>query len=72
MWITNGFIGNESTTGDVFLVYARTGLNKTDITQFIVTNDMKGFTVGQRIKDKLGMRSSNTAELVFESVKVPE
>ena len=71
MWITNGFIGDEQTTGDVFLVYARTGPNKTDITQFIVTKDMKGFSVGQRIKDKLGMRASNTAELVFDNVKIP-
>ena len=70
-WITNGFIGDEQTTGDVFLVYARTGPNKTDITQFIVTKDMKGFSVGQRIKDKLGMRASNTAELVFDNVKIP-
>ena len=73
MWITNGYAtDDDDTPGDVFLVYARTGPNKTDITQFIVTNDMKGFTVGQRIKDKLGMRSSNTAELVFENVKVPK
>ena len=71
MWITNGFIGDEQTTGDLFLVYARTGPNKTDITQFIVTKDMKGFSVGQRIKDKLGMRASNTAELVFDNVKIP-
>mmetsp|Transcript_15634 Transcript_15634/g.22885 ORF Transcript_15634/g.22885 Transcript_15634/m.22885 type:complete len:439 (+) Transcript_15634:360-1676(+) len=71
MWITNGTItGNE--TGDIFLVYARTGPAKGDITQFIVEGGMEGFTVGQKISDKLGMRASPTAELVFENVFLPQ
>jgi isovaleryl-CoA dehydrogenase len=70
MWITNGTLTGRD-TGDVFLVYAKTGPARTDITQFIVTKDMEGFSLGQHIKDKLGMRASNTAELVFENVRVP-
>jgi isovaleryl-CoA dehydrogenase len=69
MWITNGTL-NGSDTGDVFLVYARTGENRQDITQFLVEKDMKGFSLGQQIKDKLGMRASMTAELVFDQVKL--
>ena len=70
MWITNGTItGNE--TGDVFLVYARTGEGRSDITQFVVEGGTMGFTLGQKINDKLGMRSSPTAELVLEDVFVP-
>jgi len=71
MWITNGtFTGDE--TGDLFLVYARTGEKRSDITQFIVEGGMEGFTVGQKINDKLGMRASPTAELVFENVFIPQ
>jgi isovaleryl-CoA dehydrogenase len=70
MWITNGTIDGE-TTGDVYLVYAKTGEMRTDISQFIVEKDMKGFMLGQQIKDKLGMRASPTAELVFDNVLVP-
>ena len=70
MWITNGTLDGE-TTGDVYLVYAKTGEKRTDISQFIVEKDMQGFTLGQQIKDKLGMRASPTAELVFENVLVP-
>ena len=56
MWITNGTLTGKE-TGDLFLVYARTGSEKrTDITQFIVEGCMKGFPVGQKINDKLGMR----------------
>jgi isovaleryl-CoA dehydrogenase len=71
MWITNGTVDGES-TGDLFLVYARTGPGKLDITQFVVEKGMDGFTLGQKIQDKLGMRASMTAELVFENVLVPE
>eukprot|EP00978_Attheya_sp_CCMP212_P044024 scaffold297622_cov56-Attheya_sp.AAC.8 len=70
MWITNGTLTGEG-TGDIFLVYARTGKNKMDITQFVVEKGMEGFSLGQKIEDKLGMRASNTAELVFENVFVP-
>ena len=71
MWITNGTLTGKE-TGDLFLVYARTGSEKrSDITQFIVEGGMEGFSVGQKINDKLGMRASPTAELVFENVFVP-
>ena len=42
------------------------------ITSFIVEKGMSGFSLGQQIKHKLGMRASGTAELVFEDVVVPE
>jgi isovaleryl-CoA dehydrogenase len=70
MWITNGTTDGEN-LGDAFLVYARTGPEKLDITQFIVTKDMPGFSLGQKISNKLGMRASMTAELVFENVSIP-
>jgi isovaleryl-CoA dehydrogenase len=71
MWITNGTLDGGSTTGDLFLVYARTGPQRSDITSFLVEKDMEGFTVGQQIHDKLGMRASPTAELVLDNVRVP-
>ena len=70
MWITNGCI-NDDELGDVFLVYARTGENRADLSLFLVEKGMEGFSLGQRIKDKLGMRASPTAELVFDEVRVP-
>lgn len=70
MWITNGTLDGQ-TTGDLFLVYARTGENRTDISSFLIEKDMPGFSMGQQIKDKLGMRSSPTSELVLDNVRVP-
>jgi isovaleryl-CoA dehydrogenase len=70
MWITNGTT-DGSTTGDLFLIYARTGPGKADLSQFIVEKGMAGFSLGQQIKDKLGMRASPTAELVLDDVVVP-
>jgi len=70
MWITNGCISDDE-QGDVFLVYARTGEGASDLSLFIVEKGMEGFSMGQRIKDKCGMRASATAELVFDSVRVP-
>ena len=70
MWITNGTLTGKE-TGDIFLVYARTGKKRADITQFVVEKDMEGFTLGQKIEDKLGMRASMTAELVFDNVLIP-
>ena len=67
MWITNGAI-NETETGDTFLVYARTGPK--EISLFIVEKGMPGFSLGSKIRGKLGMRASPTAELVFDNVKV--
>lgn len=71
MWITNGTLDGNS-TGDVYLVYAKTGDERTDISQFIVEKGMEGFLLGQQIKDKLGMRASPTAELVFDNVFLPK
>jgi isovaleryl-CoA dehydrogenase len=70
MWITNGTLDGQ-TTGDVFLVYARSGVGKTDLTQFLVFKDMEGFQLGQKIQNKLGMRASHTAELIFDGVFIP-
>lgn len=71
MWITNGTLDGTGTS-DISLIYARTGPLRQDITQFLVEKDMEGFTLGQQIKDKLGMRASPTAELVLDNVFIPE
>ncbi|MEZ4288438.1 MAG: acyl-CoA dehydrogenase family protein [Polyangiales bacterium] len=71
MWITNGAI-NDDELGDVFLVYARVkDAPRHQLSMFIVEKGFEGFRLGQRIKGKLGMRASTTAELVFEDCKVP-
>jgi len=67
-FITNGGVDSE-TLGDVFVVYATTG--EKQITSFLVEKGMAGFQLGQQWKDKLGMRASFTAELVFAGVRVP-
>jgi isovaleryl-CoA dehydrogenase len=67
-FITNGAL-DDQTLGDVFLVYARTGEN--DISTFVVEKGFSGFALGQRLKDKLGVRASMTAELVFDQCRVP-
>ncbi len=74
MWITNGCIDDEGTPCDMVWVYAKTGVdskNRPQISTFIVEKSDKGFSVGQKIKDKLGMRGSNTAELVFDNCTIP-
>lgn len=74
-WVLNGakmFI-TQGTVGDVFVVLARTRpeLRQKGITAFILEKGMKGFS--QRpIHGKLGMRSSDTAELLMENVEVPD
>ncbi len=71
MWITNGAV-TDTDLGDVFLVYARTGgKGAKALSLFLVEKGMPGFKLGQKIKGKLGMRASTTAELVFEDVRVP-
>jgi len=74
MWITNGAV-SDTELGDAFLVYARTGAPGVKaskaISLFLVEKGMPGFSLGQKIKDKCGMRASSTAELVFEDVNVP-
>jgi isovaleryl-CoA dehydrogenase len=66
MWITNG------PTADVIVVYATLDpeLGARGVTAFIVERDAPGFTTAQKL-DKLGMRGSDTCELVFENCKVP-
>ena len=74
MWITNGTIDEKDTAADCVLVYAKTGEEngRSKLSTFIVEKGFKGYSVGQKIKDKTGMRASNTAELVFEDCEVPE
>lgn len=66
MWITNG------PDAHVFVIYAKTDVNagSKGITAFIVERDFPGFSRHQKL-DKLGMRGSNTCELVFENCEVP-
>ncbi|TWW72068.1 isovaleryl-CoA dehydrogenase, mitochondrial isoform X1 [Takifugu rubripes] len=66
-WITNG------PDADVLIVYAKTdpGAHQRGITAFIVEKGMPGFSTAQKL-DKLGMRGSNTCELIFEDCKIPE
>ena len=68
MWITNG------PDADVLLVYMRTAGREAGsrcMTAFIVEKGMPGFTTAQKL-DKLGMRGSNTCELVFENCAIPD
>lgn len=70
MWITNGTQDENKTPADCVLLYAQS--NKKEISTFIVERGFKGYEVGQKIKDKTGMRASNTAELVFNECKIPK
>lgn len=67
MWITNG------PDADVLVVYARTGKesHSHSITAFIVEKNFTGFKTAQKL-DKLGMRGSNTCELIFENCLIPD
>ena len=67
MWITNG------PDADVLIVYAKTdpAAGPRGITAFLIEKGFKGFSTAQKL-DKLGMRGSNTCELVFEDCEVPE
>jgi isovaleryl-CoA dehydrogenase len=66
MWITNG------PDADVLVVYAKTdpGAGSRGITAFVIEKGFSGFAPGQKL-DKLGMRGSNTGELVFKDCTVP-
>jgi isovaleryl-CoA dehydrogenase len=66
MWITNG------PNADVLVVYAKTDpeAGSRGITAFLIERDFKGFSTHQKL-DKLGMRGSNTCELVFQDCEVP-
>ncbi|WP_305988606.1 isovaleryl-CoA dehydrogenase [Roseibium sp. MMSF_3544] len=67
MWITNG------PTADTLIIYAKTDpdAGPKGITAFLVERDFPGFSVAQKL-DKLGMRGSDTGELVFQDCEVPE
>ncbi|MFT3791781.1 MAG: isovaleryl-CoA dehydrogenase [Rudaea sp.] len=68
MWITNG------PDADVLLVYMRTAHRPAGsrcMTAFLVEKGMKGFSTAQKL-DKLGMRGSNTCELVFDNCEIPD
>jgi isovaleryl-CoA dehydrogenase len=67
MWITNG------PDADVLVVYAKTDMSAgpRGMTAFLIEKGMKGFSTAQKL-DKLGMRGSNTCELVFQDCEVPE
>ena len=74
MWITNGAIDDSGTPADIVWLYARTGTDskgRAELTTFLVERGMEGYSVGQKIYDKAGMRASNTAELVFDNCIVP-
>lgn len=64
-WITN------AAYADTLVVYAKTGEGSRGITAFLIEKDMPGFSIGQKI-DKMGMRGSPTAELVFNDCEVSE
>ena len=66
-WITHGI------TGDVAVVLARTGelLDSRGITAFVVERGTPGFSGGKK-ENKLGMRSSETAEMIFDQCRIPE
>ncbi len=67
MWITNG------PDADVLVIYAKTDTNagSRGMTAFLVEQGFPGFSTGLKL-DKLGMRGSNTAELIFQDCEVPE
>ena len=67
MWITNGPVSNT------FVIYAKTDKNagSRGITAFIVEKGFKGFSTAQKL-DKLGMRGSDTCELIFDDCTIPE
>jgi isovaleryl-CoA dehydrogenase len=67
MWITNGPVA------DTYVVYAKTdpAAGSRGITAFLVEREMKGFAQGTKL-DKVGMRGSDTSELIFQDCEVPE
>jgi isovaleryl-CoA dehydrogenase len=72
-YIVNGtkqFITNGP-NGSVFLVYAKTGPGRREISAFIVEKSFPGFSVGKK-ESKMGMRASPTSSLIFEDMEVPE
>lgn len=73
MWITNGAKNDAGDPADIVFVYAKTGEKdgRPQISSFVVEAGTSGYSVGQIIKDKCGMRGSITAELVFDNCVIP-
>jgi isovaleryl-CoA dehydrogenase len=67
MWITNGPVA------DFLIVYTKTGPieDRKDLTAFLIERSFKGFSTAQKL-DKLGMRGSDTGELIFDDCEVPQ
>lgn len=72
MWITNGAKDNSNNPADVLFIYAKTGAERKDVSSFIIEAGQKGYAVGQKLKGKLGMRASNTAEMVIDNCQLRE
>jgi len=74
MWITNGCLDDEGTPADLVWLYAKSGEKdgKPQLSTFLIEKGAHGYHVGQKIRDKTGMRASNTAELVFANCRVPK
>jgi isovaleryl-CoA dehydrogenase len=74
-WVLNGtkFWITNATHADTLVVYAKSapGEGSRGITTFLIEKDMPGFSIGQKL-DKMGMRGSPTAELVFSDCEVPD
>jgi len=72
-WIINGskLFATNGNEADVFVLIARTGDDKHNLSAFIVERDMPGYRIG-KLEKKLGIRSSSTAEIILEDVVVPE
>lgn len=74
MWITNGALNDSGDPCDCMLFYGRLSGDRDSrgkISSFVVEKGTQGFSVGQKITEKLGMRASNTAEMCFEDCILP-
>jgi len=72
-WVINGskLFATNGNEADIFILIARTGEDKHNLSAFIVEKDMPGYKIG-KLEKKLGIRSSSTAEIILEDVVVPE
>ena len=73
MWITNGTIDDNMTPADCVFLYAVTNKSgiRPEISTFLIESNVNGYSVGQKIKNKTGMRASTTAELIFDNCLIP-
>lgn len=69
LWITNGSKNEANDPADVLFLYAKTN-NDQEISSFVIEGGQNGYRVGQCLKGKLGMRASNTAEIVLEDCQI--